>query len=66
LAWLPIPKSFTEPEKPFLTNVADALISISIKHRKKLLGTCLVFVAGSGFSALFLQIDSNYLLFFSR
>ncbi|MFT4929577.1 MAG: putative RND superfamily exporter protein [Phenylobacterium sp.] len=64
LAYLSVPKSFVQPEKPFLTAVADNLITISTKHRKKLLAVCLLFITGSGVSALFLQIDSNYLNFF--
>jgi predicted RND superfamily exporter protein len=64
LAFLSVPKSFVAPEKAFLTNVSDNLITLSTKHRKKLLGVCLLFVMGSGLSALSLQIDSNYLSFF--
>lgn len=64
LAYLSIPKSFVEPDKPFLTTARDALITISEKHRKKILGLCLLFITSSGVSALFLEIDSNYLLFF--
>ena len=64
LAYLSVPKSFVQPEKAFLTNVADNLITISTKHRKKLLTVCLLFITGSGVSSLFLQIDSNYLNFF--
>jgi predicted RND superfamily exporter protein len=64
LAFLSVPKSFVQPEKPFLTKLSDALISISTTHRKKLLAVCLLFISASGVSALYLQIDSNYLLFF--
>jgi predicted RND superfamily exporter protein len=64
LAFLSVPKCFVEPEKPFLTSVADKLIAISINHRKIVLGVCLLFITGSGLSALNLQIDSNYLHFF--
>jgi uncharacterized protein len=64
LAYLSVPKSLVEPEKAFLTSVADKLITISTKHRKKVLAACLLFITGSGASSLLLQIDTNYLNFF--
>jgi predicted RND superfamily exporter protein len=64
LAFLSVPKSFEQPEKPFLTSVSDNLIVISVKHRKIVLSLCLLFICGSGLSALNLTIDSNYLHFF--
>ena len=64
LAFLSVPKSFTQPDKPFLAKISEHLINLSMKHRKKLLALCLLFIVGSGVSALSLKIDSNYLLFF--
>lgn len=64
LAFLSVPKSFEQPDKPFLVPLADHFITLSTKHRKKILAACLLFITASGLSALNLQIDSNYLHFF--
>ncbi|NKB62230.1 MAG: MMPL family transporter [Gammaproteobacteria bacterium] len=61
---LKVPKSFKEPEPPFMNGLKDMLVALSARHRKYVFIFFSLVVDLSVFGGSKLFVDTNYLLFF--
>jgi hydrophobe/amphiphile efflux-3 (HAE3) family protein len=64
LASLPVPLSFTKPEKEFLSGITQILVNLVIRRRRTILVASGLFLLANSVAIYFIKIDSNYLSFF--